>query len=88
MQAIGDLPRQAALGNGGRRPFSGIGLRRVHPGIPSRLLLITDNIQLGVEHQEADIQRISVSHRYITILALSGWLYRDGAGFVNRGGRH
>ena len=33
MQAIGDLPRLAALGNGGRRPFSGIGLRRVQPSI-------------------------------------------------------
>ena len=32
---------------------------------------MTDNIQLGVEHQEADIKRIFVSHRYITIPALS-----------------
>ena len=86
MQAIGDLPRLAALGNGGRRPFSGIGLRRVHPGVPSRFLPMADNIQLGVEHQEAYIQRIFVSHGYIPIPALLSWLYKGGAGFVNRAG--
>ena len=87
MQAIGDWPRLAALGNGGRRPIAGVGLRRVQPGVPSRLLLMTDSIQFGVEHDDADIKRIFVSHGYIPIPALF-LIIQELSRVCQPGGRH